>query len=156
MSAVHATNVGGIALSWDGSALAVAQNTISGSSDGSSQALRCPVVFNGYLYYFHSPAGANTTLYVGRFDGSSWDNTHKQLSSQFAIAAHTDIASLDVFQGNLVATMCNSSTGVNRIVMSPGTDTAGTWTTESSYTGIQIFGSGHSLSLSLGLHTAVV
>jgi hypothetical protein len=156
MPAAHATNIGGIVLSWDGSALAVAQNTISASSDGSSQALRCPVVFNGYLYYLHSPAGANTTVYVGRFDGSSWTNTHKQLSTQFAVAAHSNVTSLDVYQGNLVATVTNTSTGVNQIVMSPGTDTSGTWTSEFSYTGIQLWGPGSRSSSSMGLHTAVL
>lgn len=129
MPGVHATNSGGIVLSYDGSSLSVAQNVISGVVGAGTYTLRSPVVFDGYLYYLYTPGTSTTTVNIGRFDGSSWNNTYKVISSQFAVAAAaTDYHWLIAYQGKLYAGV-NSAGETSRLIASPGTSVNGTWTT---------------------------
>lgn len=140
---VHATNEGGIVLSYDGSSLSVAQTTIIAGSEGFQEAFRYPVVFDGYLYYLHTPSGQGTNVYVGRYDGSSWNNTYKNLS-EFPVSDPDHVTSMDVYQGKLVVSHYNSTgTPTARLIASPGTSVSGTWTALYSATSHRF---GHALS----------
>lgn len=84
-------------------------------------------VFNGYLYYFR-PGGT-----IGRFDGTTWIDAHKDLSAQFSIpiADFKGPWFFGEFEGNLVlvvgvADMYTETCYIN-IFSSPGVTTSGTW-----------------------------
>lgn len=97
--------------SYDGTTLQVAR-TPAGATF-----LPVLAVMNDYLYYGYITAG---NVYIGRFDGTTWSDTHKDLRAQFSNARY--ILGLAEFRGQLYAGL-----NTNTVVASPGFDTSGTW-----------------------------
>ena len=94
-----------------------------------------PVVFNGYIYYFYG--GAADHLYVGRFDGTTWTHTHKDITGQFAgvLASVNTKPSLVPFQGKLRANLKDNGGGCDtRVYSSPPVATDGDWVREQAFT----------------------
>lgn len=103
-----------------------------GGADGSFYMF--PTVFNNYLYYLYHPAGTSN-FFVGRFDGTTWDDTHKDLGGQFGTGIISGFltfspayAWLGVLEGELVAILRgNAGSCPYSLLTSPGTNTGGAW-----------------------------
>ena len=101
-----------------------------------SDTFRLPTVFNGYLYYLYEDWNPGTLtldgLYVGRFDGTTWDDTHKNLFAQFPLLQRPGFWSyLGVFDGKLRAVLLYGDIYGGcpyTVFSSPGLNVAGTWT----------------------------
>jgi len=114
-------------------------HTLAGNSDR----FLLPTVFNGYLYYLYEDWDPGTLallgLYVGRFDGTTWDDTHKNLLSQFPLIQGAPyVAFLGAFDGKLRAVLTDWTWGPYAecpytVFSSPGLNTAGTWTKHDAY-----------------------
>jgi hypothetical protein len=99
---------------WNNSTLSVANATASATD------CRAVATFDGYLFYGYETASA---AIIGRFDGSTWVDAHKNLTTQFTGA--TSVRALAEYRGHLVAGMVQS--GFGRLAVSPGTATTGTY-----------------------------
>lgn len=102
---------------------------------GTSDLFCLPTVFNGYLYYLYEDWNPGTLtldgLYVGRFDGTTWDDTHKNLFAQFPLVQGIAFNSfLGVFDGKLRAVLSDALYGdcPFTVFSSPGFNTAAPWT----------------------------
>ncbi len=118
-------------LSWDGTTLAIANSMDNtGSIQDSSEGGRSLAVFNGYMFYgWQDPDGAvNGAAMLGRFDGSSWVDAHKDFHAQFG--AGRNVNSLQSTPNSLFAALHIS----NKLVESPGVTTSGTWTDRGTIT----------------------
>lgn len=101
---------------YDGSTLAVANSPTSAS------AVRCLATAFGFLFYgWHT----STTAYIGRFDGSTWADTHKDMTAQQGTI--DEVRALREYRGYLFAGLF-LSTSVGQLAASPGETTSGTYT----------------------------
>lgn len=100
--------------SWNGTSLA------SANAPASATAVRALEKFNGYLYYSYDTASA---VLIGRYDGSTWSDSHKNMTTQFS--GTTSIRSIESYRGSLFA--CGLRSGNGTIWLSPQETTSGTW-----------------------------
>jgi len=101
---------------YDGTTLSVVHSLPVGATD-----VLALGVFGGYLFF-----GWTTTLGVvtlGRFDGTTWTDSHKNVSA--FVTGATRIRQLLEYRGDLWAGV-GAATGF-RMYRSPGSDTSGTW-----------------------------
>lgn len=94
----------------------------SGTTGGN---IRAACVFNGYLYFAWLDSGAN--VYIGRFDGTTWDATHVDMSTMPGVNFYpTDAVGLKQYRGSLwlAANRDNATPG---LFASPNINTSGTW-----------------------------
>lgn len=116
-------------LSYDGTGLALAHNQAmyTGGSPFSLYGLRSPVTFGGAIYYINSPVSNPTKGYIGRFDGSTWNDTFKDLAAQFGQTNDGRLIYwIRVYQGNLYAALIDVDAD-QHLVRSPGENVGGTW-----------------------------
>lgn len=96
-------------------------------------------VFNGYLYYLN--VGAANQVRLGRYNGVVWDDTHKNIETQFGqvLGVARLIEGSNYFLGECDGDLCllmfdNASPGCPGVIIrSNGTDTAGTWIMEATH-----------------------
>lgn len=77
-----------------------------------------------YLYYAWTGSGGS--LYIGRFDGLNWDDTHKNITAQFATVTAATVYRLHTFNNCLW--LGHGDAGTERLLRSPADDVDGTWT----------------------------
>ena len=111
---LYVANADGDQWEWDNSSLA------SANSPTGATACRAIEVADGYLFYGYETASA---ALIGRFDGSSWADTHKNLTTQ--TAGTTTVRTLREHRGYLVAGGLVSGSG--RIFVGDIDDTTGTY-----------------------------
>jgi hypothetical protein len=133
-----------------GSAMTVARqiNVIPAAGSGTRGASLA--VFNSYLFYAYR--NNDNHVVIGRTDGSSWTDEHKDLTTQFSIST-TDSSEPGVFLAvykNELYAYVNCGFGTDwRLFKSPGTDTTGTWTTV-----LTLSGAAYSISYDQQIFTA--
>jgi len=97
-----------------------------------------PFVFNGYLYYIWQDV-SNDHHMLGRFDGITWDDAHKDIEDIF-ITGGEFFLFCGVLEGALHLVLANDPEmsgpceTINTYAFSPGTDTAGSWTVRQART----------------------
>jgi hypothetical protein len=117
--------------------LKVVGSTVTLELVSTGMQLSSPCVFNGYLYYIADPGASYPNQpYLGRFDGTTWDDTHLALSSFIPgmvgygwdgpkgtvfLGAMGDSLRLIIFDEHPTSP-CEFN-----IYSSPGINTAGTW-----------------------------
>lgn len=107
----------GAVWTWTGAVLASAH-----TAAGTPTACRAVCTFNGYLYFAYE---TSTAALIGKYDGSSWTDAEKNITTQTALT--TSIRALASYRGSLYA--AGTVTGVGgKIWVSPGTTTSGTYT----------------------------
>lgn len=101
-------------------------------------------VFNGYLYYGWRATG-NSHVMIGRYDGTTWTDSHKDLTAQATDSGSVPsllkrIDDLVAYRGSLYAAVFSDIQanppvvdGVY-LVYSPGTATSGTWVIQNRQT----------------------
>lgn len=103
--------------SWDGSSVATARTVTNAQILG-----LC--VFNNLLYFGYKITTTSHSV-VGKFDGSTWTDTEKDLTTQFADS--NGLRVLCAYRDRLVAgSTTNPNTGA-ALYFSPGLTTSGTW-----------------------------
>lgn len=117
--------------SWDGSTLTL-ERTIAGS-DADPYYITCLRSFNGYLYYAYSRLTAATCT-LGRYDGSTWTDAHKDMSTAFT--GCVSVYDLVEFRGELYAALsqgAGTAAGFVTLASTTNQDTGGTWNSLSVY-----------------------
>jgi hypothetical protein len=90
-----------------------------------------PTVFSGFLYYVFDD-GVN--VWIGRFDGITWDDTYKSVTAQFAINSATEVG-LCAFGDSLYLIALNSDPGTYPCqfnLFSWNGENAGAWVQENA------------------------
>ena len=148
--ALWALGKNGVSPSFSGPAAIkiVVGGTVTTERDLASSAARnhyyaLPAVFNGYLYYLYQQNDPSTaapvSLHLGRFDGTTWSDTHKDLGTQFPQLVNDGnvpmLGFLGGFDGKLRVVIRDStySTCNFNVFSSPDLDTAGTWTSHATH-----------------------
>lgn len=101
---------------YDGTSITAARTIVGATT------LRSVVVFNNLLYYGYTSSGGAGL--IGKFDGSTWTDAEKNLTSQFS--ANTGVRTIFPCRGDLFATGPGTGAGA-QLYRSPGTTTSGTW-----------------------------
>lgn len=125
---------GAYLLSWNGTTCAVARGPLGGGANSTSAGL---AVFNGCLYWLYHDK-ANNHAVIAKYDGSTWTDAEKNLSTQLGGTDYTPFG-LTVFKDNLYAILDEASPAQGVLIRSPGTTTSGTWVTADSGTTVYGF-----------------
>lgn len=95
----------------------------TGSTRDDGEGVLAMCVFDGFLFYAWQKISSGK-LMIGRFDGTTWVDEHKDLGTQLSLVA---CGAMVVYNNELyVGAWKGANTG--RIYKSPGTVTTGTWT----------------------------
>ena len=103
--------------------------------------ISCLATFNGFLFYLNTIDNLDGTFSqrIGRFDGATWNDAHKDLSAQFGVntpglsGLTVDItAFLGEMNGDLLVLLFDESEASchSVVLRSPATDTPGSWIEE--------------------------
>lgn len=105
--------------SFDGTALTRIPFATTGMT--ATTVCSCVDVAYGYLYFSWYD---NTAVYTGRYDGTTWSATHKNLTTQFGLTAG-ETRTCRFYRGSIVVII--KQTGGASILISPRENTSGTW-----------------------------
>lgn len=108
-------------LSWDGTTHALARSLTSGSN---AQGILALVNFGGFLYYFYTHHN-DGDLIVGRFDGSTFTDSHKNLGDQASVGNPTELRAVIPYAGSLYAVVTGA--GGTRLIRSAEAATSSDW-----------------------------
>ena len=131
---LYVPNCLGSIYSYDGTALTEIPFGTTGI--GATGICKAVDVAYGYLYFsWYDPS----VVKVGTFDGTTWTPGHKNLTSQFSLAAGQLTETIRFYRGDIVVSV--GVTGVAeipRLLFSPRENTSGTWTSVNISTGIVV------------------
>jgi hypothetical protein len=123
-----------VILVYDGESVTVARslpNAGTGSL-GAVEGARAGVSFNGYLYYaWVDPSFGGGKLFIGRYNGTVWDDTHKDFFAQLGGDAH-EVSRLIKANGRIY--LGGPENQPSKVLHSPGVAVNGTWVVVDSAT----------------------
>ena len=99
---------------------------IAFGTTGMSATAACSAVDVAYGYLYFSWWDA-TGVFVGRYDGTTWSATHKNLTTQFSLVSG-ETQTLIFYRGCIAVAI--KQTGGMSLLQSPRENTSGTWTEE--------------------------
>jgi hypothetical protein len=126
VDALGAGNYLSTILVYNNSTLTVAHTLPNaGTGGGGPEGVSAGVSAFGYLY-FHwlDPINNNGDSYIGRYDGTTWIDTHKNLTTQFGFNG-IRVTRLQLANGHIYAGGAEAE--ITKVFRSPGTNVSGTW-----------------------------
>jgi hypothetical protein len=120
-------------LVYDNSSITIGNSpTNAGTGGGGPEGVSAGVSAFGYLYYaWLDPIDGNGVRYIGRYDGTTWLDTHKSLAAQFGMNGD-NLYRLVLANGSIYANIRVLADDTNKIARSPRSSVSGTWVTVES------------------------